>query len=290
MHTKQKKNTGFILACLSGALYGTLGLFGANLMKEGMSISQMSFIRFLTSIVMLLPIIFLAREKIKLNKNALYTMMASGMFYTTATTFYFLSIEKIGTGLAMVLYFLYPLPVAILEYAIDGVKQTRVYKTAVFIVLVGIIFLTNFSINMNNIAGIGYGVICATLFAFYFYITQKHVKHLPLWTGTFWVCIGNLIGFTASVIAYDRGLPDLNYTMTFDILGISLLATVLPIYMVYRSMNYISPSVASLLSVFEPVVTIILGVLFLQESLGIYQIIGVIIILSGVLYLNIKEE
>ncbi len=155
-------NLGTWLAILSGALYGSLGLFGVYLLQAGLEINEFLFWRFLLSVVVLLPFLNTKQHwRDAFSKNGLLTIGISAVFYASATSFYFFAIKYIGSGLA-------------------------------------------------------------------------------------------------------------------------ILATVLPIYLVYVAMRTINSTKASILSVFEPIVTIILGIIFLQEKITIAQYIGVIIILGGV--------
>jgi drug/metabolite transporter (DMT)-like permease len=64
--------------------------------------------------------------------------------------------------------------------------------------------------------------------------------------------------------------------------ALAVLSTLLPIYFVFVALRYIDSTKASILSVFEPIVTIILGVIFLNEKITIVQYIGVGVVLVGV--------
>jgi len=67
-----------------------------------------------------------------------------------------------------------------------------------------------------------------------------------------------------------------------NISALAVLATLLPIYFVFVALRYIDSTKASILSVLEPIVTIILGVMFLNEKITLLQYCGVGIVLVGV--------
>ena len=74
------------------------------------------------------------------------------------------------------------------------------------------------------------------------------------------------------------------------IVGIALLATVLPITALFGSMRRIGAADASLVSTLEPVLTVGLSALVLGERLGPAQLAGGLLILAAVVALNLPER
>ncbi|MGL6154320.1 MAG: EamA family transporter, partial [Cetobacterium sp.] len=56
-----------------------------------------------------------------------------------------------------------------------------------------------------------------------------------------------------------------------------------------RSMIFISPSTASIISLLEVPATTIVGIFLLHEPVGIFKILGMIIVLSGMLLSKVKN-
>ena len=53
---------------------------------------------------------------------------------------------------------------------------------------------------------------------------------------------------------------------------------------------YVGPSTSAILSTFEPITSIVCGVLILGESLSLLKIIGCVLILSGVILITLSES
>lgn len=276
-------NSGVFLASLSGALYGTLGLFGVYLLEEGLTLNEFLFWRFALSVLLLLPFLNAKKHwKSFFSKQGLVVAGFSSIFYASATSFYFYAIEYIGSGLAMVLFYCYPVFVLLLDWIHGKNSPSRVTIAGLIVVLMGTFFLSDPSNWHLSIDGIAWGLFCAFCFGVYFYSSQRVIKGMSVISGTFCICFGNFVIFSLLII-YKGSLylPTTTWAIA-NISGIAILSTVLPIYLVYVALRTIGSTKASVLSVFEPIVTIILGVIFLQEKITWIQYMGVIIILIGV--------
>jgi drug/metabolite transporter (DMT)-like permease len=69
----------------------------------------------------------------------------------------------------------------------------------------------------------------------------------------------------------------------FNIIGIGLLCTAIPILLLLKALQYIDAEKAATLSVLEPVFVLIFGIILLDEKVTFIQIMGTIIVLSGAL-------
>jgi len=90
---------------------------------------------------------------------------------------------------------------------------------------------------------------------------------------------------THSVTVFSTFHPDLIYYC----LALSIIATVLPSFMLSYGMKTIGSNNVSVITSLGPVSTIIQAYLFLGESLHLTQIIGTVLVIIGVLRIG-KEQ
>ena len=84
-------NLGTWLAILSGALYGTLGLFGVYLLQAGLEINEFLFWRFLLAVVVLVPFLNTKQHwRDIVSKKGLLTIGISSIFMQAPQVFIFL--------------------------------------------------------------------------------------------------------------------------------------------------------------------------------------------------------
>ncbi len=276
-------NLGIFLASLSGALYGSLGLFGVLLIQEGFGITNFLFWRFLFSVILMLPFLNTKQSwRDVTSKPGLVITIVSGIFYATATSSYFYAVDFIGSGLAMVLFFCYPIFVVLLDWLHGKNPPSKITVIGLLVVMIGTFCLSDPHQWSASFHGLAWGLLCAFSFGIYFYTSQLAIKSISVVSGTFCICLGNCLIF--AILFLWNGVFQVPTTISAltNISALAVLATLLPIYFVFVALRYIDSTKASILSVLEPIVTIILGVMFLNEKITLLQYCGVGIVLVGV--------
>lgn len=271
---------GSIYAILSGCLYGFIGYFGLSAMNGNMSASTMLFWRFLISsmiiFVLMLPKI---RNSDDSYKNMVIAFLTGAVYYGVSTWLYFLSSQYIGSGLAMVIFYCYPVLIMLLNYFFYGQLIPKVYYLAILVILIGMGFMVDLDALSFNLWGIFLGIASAFFYACYI-IGSKRNKLSPNMS-TLMVCLGCMVtSLLFSLFTHSFTLPE-SMAVWRNLFGISVIATVAPILLLLYSLKYISSEKASILSVLEPVFVVILGVLLLNEELRFWSVLGIALVLSG---------
>jgi drug/metabolite transporter (DMT)-like permease len=276
------QKTGALYAISSGLCYSLIGYFGITILQAGSSVSNMLFWRFLISsfctLILLIPqyktISFLRRDNFK--------VLLSGMaFYSTSSIVFFMSSIYIGTGLAMIIFFIYPAIVMIINIIFYKVPFSKAYGLAFFVIIAGLVLLVDIQNAAFNIIGVALGVIAAIFYACYIVASEKVVVDPIL--ATLMVSIGcSITCFISSLIDSSFYVP-INMDNWLNIIGIGLICTALPILLLLQAMKYIDAEKASTLSVLEPVFVLIFGITLLKEKVTTVQIVGGVIVLSGAL-------
>jgi len=273
---------GIIYAFSSGLCYGLTGFLGISLVHSGLSIFNMLFWRFSISSI-LLVIVLMTRYNFSNQPHRRtgghWILLYGLIFYGTSSMAYFASSAAIGTGVATVVLFTYPAMVVLLNFIFDKKTIHPLYYISIFIVILGVILLSDFQDFTFNIMGLSLGLLSALLYSFYI-VSTRHIVASPLFS-TLMVSIGcSILCFAASYFNGSFYVPSTIYEWKYLIL-MAIFCTLLPILLLLKALEYISPMKASILSVFEPVFVVILGVLLLGEQVTNLQLIGMMTILSG---------
>ena len=282
---------GALYAITSGLCYSLLGYFGVTIMQAGSSVFNMLFWRFLISALFVLILLIPKYKTILQSPKVILKVLISGMaFYGASSIAFFMSSCYIGTGLAMVIFFIYPAIVMVVNIAFYKAPFSKVYCLAFLIIIIGLIFLVDLQDFALDVIGVGLGIVTAIFYAMYIIASEK-IDIDPI-LSTLMVSIGCMITcFISSLVDSSLNIPS-GLNNWLNIIGIGLICTAIPILLLLQALKYIDAEKASTLSVLEPVFVLVFGVILLDEKVTSMQILGTIIVLSGalmVLFHNIPK-
>jgi drug/metabolite transporter (DMT)-like permease len=280
MTTKVK---GIILAVLSAVLYGSLPIIGLHITATGLSIEAMLFWRFILSFV-LLACLF-PSSVFALNKTMLGQFAFAVLGYVISSLFYFKSAEYIDTGLAMTVFFIYPMILAFMNYIVLKETLPLSQKLGMLFAFVALLFLTDFKFHYKGDVFIGFmlGIIGGAGYALYVFLTRS--TGLKAITLTAWVCLGAGFFFAVQSLSSNTfSVPPLN--VIWHLAALPIVCTVLPIIFFIKAVNLIGTIKTSLISILEPATTLTLGMIFLSEQITWIQGIGLVFMLISLLVME----
>lgn len=285
-----------LLVAASGILYGFLGFLGTLILRENISIYNMLFWRFAIAGGWMLFFVLKQTSSKEIqhsfDRRTLGFMFLLGAIgYAGSSLFYFIASEYTGTGLAMVIFFSYPIIVALSSWIIQRKQLNLSVILALMTMMVGFVLLREQSAHSFNMMGIFFGVIAAACYAFYV-VGSKHVTSYTIDANVLAtiVCFGcAFIFLILSFTSHSFVLPQTTKSW-LCLFSLGILATALPIQLMLKGLKYISSMRASIISVLEPLVTVFVGVAMLQESISPLQLVGAVIILGSALLIQFQKE
>src|SRR5579885_373201 len=196
MHPQQK---GTLLVALSGMLFGLMGFLGTKLFYLHFTVENMLFWRFLVATVWISLGMALFKDKDR--SKIIRPASVAGIFvygaltYSGGSAFYFLASKHIGTGLAMVIFFSFPVFVTLFAWFFGTWKMNKIGIAALAAVLTGLLLLKGHGTNALNAAGIVLAMVAAICFAAYVYGSKHTTKNLDSRLLALLVCVGNTLIF-----------------------------------------------------------------------------------------------
>ncbi len=283
---------GSIFAGLSGMLFGLMGYFGTRVIDTNIPVITMLFWRFVIASLWIAGAFYFSKKSIQRpieHENKLWKVVIAIVgSYSLGSLFYFLASRYIGTGIAMVIFFSFPVFVIIFSSLAARSLPPRLTIVSMMIVMIGLFLLKGNDHLGAKMIGIVLAVMAAFCYAFYVYDNNQHAKSFNPTVLTFITCVGNtLVYLLLSLIFHQFKFPTWNAWFYITMLGI--FATALPIQFLLYALKYIPSVKASIISVLEPVVTITVGVWFLNESMTSLQLLGMIIVLSGAILTQFEQ-
>lgn len=291
---RQAIQAGFWVA-LSGILYGFLGFLGTKVIQENVDIFSMLFFRFsIAGIWMLFFVIQKGwiKEIFSIDRRVLwFTLFLGAIGYAGSSGFYFFASEYMGTGLAMVIFFSYPMIIAISSWLTR--KNTFNLKTFLILIAmaIGMYLLHDSSEDTLSIIGILLGVASALCYSFYLVGSKKYSSaNLNSNVLTLLVSFGCAVIFLILSLVKGSLMVPVTLKSWGYLLSLGVFATALPIQLMLKGLKKISSLRASIISVLEPFVTLFVGVVLLEESVSNIQMLGATIILGSALIVQFQKE
>lgn len=281
------------LVALSAILYGFLGCLGIKLLQQHFSLPSMLFWRFfIAAIWMIIGAAISRKEKlfaISNRQTLLLTVVLGSICYGGGSAFYFLASEQMGTGLAMVVFFTYPLFVVALAWMVEKRAVSKVTAGALLAIIVGMVLIKGHGDSVFNKAGVIYSLLAAFCYGFYIYGSKYVIKVVSSSKLTILVCLSCAAVFLAMAICDHSFTYPTSVKNCVYLAAIGIISTALPIQLLLEGLKTIHPNKVSVLSVLEPVVTLFIGVMVLGETTSLLQATGAGIILLSAIWLQFER-
>ena len=293
METKIKLH-GMLLASLASSLWAVSGISGEILFKKFNFSSDwlVSTRTLISGILLFLIVIFIEKKSVlKPLKNkrdcaGIILFGTAGMYLVQYT--YFKTIELSNVSFATILQFTAPFFIFIYE----SIKNKKVPAVStvilLFMTILGVIFIAtkgNFSNLSVSLEALLLGIISAIMIAFYSTYPKKLLKKYGSITVVGWgMIVGSIISNVIHPIWKIEG--DVNMQSIIQVIVVVILGTSIAYLIYIASLNYISSSLAGILTAFEPVLVAILSVAIFGLKFSFIELIGFLLVFVSIFILE----
>lgn len=209
----------------------------------------------------------------------------------------FISFSLIDLGIATTIHFIYPVFVT-LGCVLFYKEKLGLQKIIALMIATSGIACFFFGMDMKSglSGGVFLGLVLAVgsgmTYAFYIiYMDKSGLKNQPVFKITFYVALMSSIamGIYGNVTG-DLALTSLTAKSWWISLAFSLLCTVVALILLQIGIKHVGASTAAILTTFEPITSIVFGVLLLGESVTFVKIMACVLIMIGVVTLSLSKQ
>lgn len=269
-----------ILATLGFSLIPILAQIG---LSPNLTAATLLFYRFFIAAILFLVYCIITKKKIMLeNKQQYLCVGIAGGIYSVQCIFFFSSFNYVSSSIGEIIYHCYPLFVLILAYIFLKEPITRNKILGVILSVVGVCIVLYAPWDSAQMRGIIYVIITAFVSSIYMIYTKKKVSEIDTTILTMYLCM------VCSIVYLAYSLVQGEFTLLYTkeiVLNVCILAvcsTVVGFFCFMKAISLLSVGQVSILSLLEPVFTIIIAYFMLGVGLSMLQIIGTIIILVAI--------
>jgi drug/metabolite transporter (DMT)-like permease len=282
-----KTALGIVLALVSAAGFATLGVFAKFLYSSGFSpLAALSW-RFIVAALVLWSFLFFS-GRWNMGWPKFRTAFILGVLgFSTQAGLFFATVSFLDVTLAALLLYLYPALVVVFESLIVRRFPPRVQSAAVCLSLFGACLTLQPSGHGFSYVGVAFGISCALWYSVYLIVSARVLREIDSIFATASLSLGAICVFVPLAIFRGEFVFPKNQVEWALIVGVACVATVVPIVALFASMQRIGAALASLVSSFEIVATVIFGGIILHETLIGIQWFGAILIGSAVVLIYV---
>ncbi len=278
-----KSLKGILFAIIATGTFGLIPLFTIPLMQEGLEVPSILFYRFLISLLMMGIICLIRKENLKLPKKHLLILFALSGLYLVTSSLLISSFHYIPSGMATTIHFMYPIVVSFIMVVFFKEKWSLILLLAIFIAIVGIILLC--WAGTGNIKTIGVVMAVITVFTYSIYIViinQSGVGRISAEVLTFYILLFGTALFFLNAF-FTTGIQPIPNVLAFGRLSLlAFLCTVVSNFTLVLAVKLIGATTTSILGSVEPVVAVLIGVLYFSEPFGLNSLAGIILVIISV--------
>jgi drug/metabolite transporter (DMT)-like permease len=287
------KKAGIFEAILSAMIFGAMPLFTKLIYSMGGNEISAAFYRMGLSLVFIYIIGRTNKNSFKLSrKEARYLLIASLAFAFTSLTL-FRAYNHMDSGAVTSIHFAYPIIIFIMV-AIEARRMPRISNIlAIVICTLALPLLANSKSSPDlNFTGVILAFASAVTYSIYSFVLNKDaLKNLNQNARLFYVnLISSFILVIFSLISKEKIKIDLTARQWLMAFGYSAILTLGATSLYQKAIALIGAKYTSILSTFEPITSVLIGIFVLGEQISFIQIVAIALILSSATYLVVRGE
>lgn len=289
MHVQSNPNfSGSLFVALSALCASTLAIFAKFSLMGGVTLETLLSVRFVGAAAVFWGVVFFRKEKVEHIswRQILLMLIVGAVGFSAASTFYVVSLSYIPVSLMIILIYLYPVWVMMMGVLFQGEPLNRMRLLALVFAIVGTAFVAGSPSGDIRVTGIYTALMASFCFGLYIFFSNRVIQNIPIIVSSAYVTLGAAISCTTGTLCMGAFSVHFQPIAWWYLSGLILISTVLQVVLFFLGLLRVGPSKAAILSTLEPLLTILLAVVFLNESLEFHHIFGGFFILAAVYILR----
>ena len=277
------RTAGWILIVISAVTFGAMGVLVKRAYRGGVDQYSVLALRFVIATAALAPLAAMRRRPLPPLKTIAGLLLFGSGGYVAHSLCYFIALNHATAGLVGLLLYFYPVLVALGGAAFFGERLGWGRMAALAVAVAG----TGLAVSPggdNRPLGIVLALACATLYGSYILACSRVTRGVdPLISAT--VIIAGAAAVYGAVALWRRSPLPPTPEGWMLVAAIGLVSTAAAIATFFAAMERIGPTSAAAGATLEPMVTVLLSAIVLDERLSPLQLGGGALILGAVAWL-----
>lgn len=289
------KNKALVAVLAAGTFWGFMGLFVRVLNTAGFSSLEVAQARITTGLIIVGIYLLIFNPKLlKIRLRDVWCFIGTGIVSLLLfSVCYFSALTYTSLSVAAILLYTAPFFVMIMSLFLFKEKLNGQKILALLLAFTGCVLVSGLG-GDASVSGIGMllGLGSGFFYALYSIFGRYAINRgYGAWTMTFYTFLFCAIGcaflsdwqLIFTTVKADTGI-------LWWILGLGFVTAFLPYVLYSYGMENMESSKASILASVEPVVGTLVGVFVFHEPISVLGVLGVVLVISAIVVLNIKPK
>jgi drug/metabolite transporter (DMT)-like permease len=290
------RRTGILLCLASAVAFGTMGIFGKLAYDDGATVGTLLAVRFSLAAVLFWALVAAtggaARVRALPARDVALAFALGAVGYSAQAGCFFIALDRVDASLLSLLVYTYPALVTVAAIMLGRERATRRIALALMLASVGLVLvLAEAGTGTLDPIGVALGLTAALVYTVYILSSEGISRRAgPIVLSAF-VCTGAAITLSiAGLLVGDLHPGAVSPAGLGWLAGIAVISTVAAIGLFFAGLRWVGSATAAIVSTAEPLTTVLLAYVVLDESLNTLQLVGGALVISGVLVLSVAGQ
>lgn len=288
---------GIFYAVISSASFGFSPLFSLGLIAAGLTDFDVLSYRWAIAAIVLMIYAACKKKTLRLNGfDELWKIILLSILRSVTSFTLLLGYANIASGIASTINFMYPVVVALCMMLFFGEQKSPANIISILISIFGVYLLASGDglrvEGGNTTLGLVCSIVSALSFgAYYIFMKITRADKIEVVKFTTWIMMLSAVYFIICGLIFDGRITFVtDWKLWLYIAGLGLWSTMVSNFTGVKAVRRIGPTLTSVLGALQPLTAVILGILFLDEHLGIRTVIGIAIIMVTVTFIVVHQH
>jgi drug/metabolite transporter (DMT)-like permease len=287
----RNEREGLLLVLTAAMGYSILPIFTKSILASGLPPMDLAVWRFMFAAPAFWIILVARRVPLPERPLPRLRLLGLGGFLACAASLAFFGLQRIPAATYSVLFYTYPAMVVVLSMFL-GERFGAATWLALSLTLAGVVLIVpDFGKDLKGLdpVGVALAFVNGLVVAVYYLLNSRLLRgHVALARASAWVITGAFLILAGAATLNGLRLPA-SASVWLLILGMAIFSTVLPVFALTTGIQKLGAARSAITGAVEPVLTVLLAMIFLSERMEPVQWLGGALILASVILLQTRR-
>jgi drug/metabolite transporter (DMT)-like permease len=286
----REEAVGVLFVALASVEFGVVVVLGKVAQNRGVPTQTMLAVRFGVAALVMAAVLAAARRPLRAARGERIPLVLLGLFgYAVEATLFFFAVGRGTASAATLLFFSYPVIVAVLSAALGRGVPGALLGVALGAAVSGtaLVALSSGGIDITH-AGIVFAITSATVYSLYLLFVERVLRDTPSITGAMWVSAAAASGLSLVAFVSGTAWPH-GARQWWPVVGMGV-ATAGAFIALFAGIRRVGAVRTSIVAALEPLSTAIIAAIALDERLRARTLFGSALILAGAILAGLARS